>query len=117
MNNIRKALRYIYIYIYRLNLAKAGWAYDRQPREVWKRKQADNNNRDQRGIVNILHNQRRVEPKELRRDIRSGRGIYMRNRRINLNTSGYNRHDIKNDPFIQQVYLSGRRLTSKEVAA
>ena len=41
----------------------------------------------------------------------------MRNRRINLSTSGYNRHDIKNDPFIQQVYLSGRRLTSKEVAA
>ena len=117
MNNIRNALRYIYIYIYRLNLAKAGWAYDRQPREVWARKQADNNNRDQRGIVNILHNQRRVEPKELRRDIRSGRGIYMRNRRINLSTSGYNRHDIKNDPFIQQVYLSGRRLTFKEVAA
>ena len=114
MNTIRNALRYIYIY--RLNLAKAGWAYDRQPREVWARKQADNNNRDQRGIVNILHNQRRVEPKELRRDIRSGRGN-MRNRRINLSTSGYNRHDIKNDPFIQQVYLSGRRLTSKEVAA
>lgn len=35
MNNIRKALRHIYIY--RLNLAKAGWAYDRQPREVWER--------------------------------------------------------------------------------
>lgn len=29
-----------YIYIYRLNLAKAegGWAYDRQPREVWERR-------------------------------------------------------------------------------
>ena len=40
MNLIRKALRYIYIYIYRLNHAKAGWAYDRQPREVWERKRA-----------------------------------------------------------------------------
>ena len=33
MNNIRKALRYIYIYI--LTLWTAGWAYDRQSREVW----------------------------------------------------------------------------------
>lgn len=115
MNNIRKALRYIYIY--RLNLAKTGWAYDRQSREVWERKQADNNNRDQRGIVDILNHQRKVVRNKPRRDIRSRRGIYMRNRRINLSTSGYNRHDIKNDPFIQQVYLSGRRLTFKEVAA
>lgn len=36
MNNIRNALRYIYIYI--LTHATAGWAYDRQPREVWERR-------------------------------------------------------------------------------
>lgn len=36
--NLRNALRYIYIYIYRLNLAKAGWEYDLQPREKWRKK-------------------------------------------------------------------------------
>lgn len=36
--NLRNALRYIYIYIYRLNLAKAGWEHDLQPREAWKRR-------------------------------------------------------------------------------
>lgn len=34
MNNIRKALRYIYIYI--LTHWNAGWEYDLQSREVWK---------------------------------------------------------------------------------
>lgn len=38
MNNIRKALRYIYIYIYILTHANAGWAYDRQSRDVCKRR-------------------------------------------------------------------------------
>ena len=38
MNNSRQAIRCIYIYI--LTHAKAGWAYDRQPREVWRRKRA-----------------------------------------------------------------------------
>ena len=32
--NLRNALRYIYIY--RLNLAKAGWEHDLQPREKWR---------------------------------------------------------------------------------
>ena len=36
--NLRNALRYIYIYIYRLNFAKAGWEYDLQPREKRRRK-------------------------------------------------------------------------------
>ncbi len=34
--NLRNALRYIYIY--RLNLAKAGWEYDLQPQTRRKRK-------------------------------------------------------------------------------
>lgn len=33
--NLRNTLRYIYIY--RLNLAKAGWEYDLQPCEKWRR--------------------------------------------------------------------------------
>ena len=36
--NLRNALRYIYIY--RLNLAKAGWEYDLQPREKWRETEA-----------------------------------------------------------------------------
>lgn len=38
MNLIEKALRYIYIYIL---TSKAGWAYDRQPREVWRRRKSE----------------------------------------------------------------------------
>lgn len=38
MNLIEKALRYIYIYILTSN---AGWAYDRQSREVWRRKRSE----------------------------------------------------------------------------
>lgn len=34
--NLRNALRYIYIYL--LNLAKAGWEYDLQPQTRRKRK-------------------------------------------------------------------------------
>lgn len=39
MNNIQKALRYIYIYI--LTLWTAGWAHDREPRGVWEERCED----------------------------------------------------------------------------
>lgn len=119
MNNIRKALRYIYIYI--LTHAKAGWAYDRQSREVWERRNGKDNDSKHyyngRGDLHVLRTKRRgdTQPEE---PISSRCGEYARSDQTrNSDKFVCERSNLGNDRRRRRVYLSCERLTSKEVAA
>ena len=120
MNNIRKALRYIYIYI--LTLWTAGWAYDRQPREVWERSEdrGRDNNRKQRNLL-LCRPERKVSPRGCqqfeRKGARNDCGQYVCGKYYQLRSI---RGDLcRSNQFLTRPVLleSERRLTSKEVAA
>ena len=119
MNNIRKALRYIYIYI--LTHANAGGAYDRQPREVWRGKTYSENRNDT--IVaeksSLLCRRRRRVPQRIdfrphSRTPSEHNDCYRQNE---LHFSHYNGCVLLGRRCIRQIGLPRRRLTSKEVAA
>ena len=130
MNNIRKALRYIYIY--RLNLAKAGWAYDRQSREVWRGKREATRSYGRKHLFYKLY---RVVCKEWRVCIR--KCLHQRGNNANrrqwepflgvskrekpvipqLSKSLYKSDGLYSIFFVQDGGIPSRRLTSKEVAA
>nr|DAK10123.1 MAG TPA: hypothetical protein [Bacteriophage sp.]DAQ39191.1 MAG TPA: hypothetical protein [Caudoviricetes sp.] len=122
MNNIRNALRYIYIYIYRLNLAKAGRAYDRQSREVCERKCSKTRNRNydrKRQYKLLLFQPRRRDNQDKRLwDCANKYACRFNDCNIWIHPQGCNKcHSQRDSNKRRLLYLSGRRLTSKEVAA
>ena len=122
MNNIRKALRYIYIYI--LTHANAGWAYDRQPREVWERKRSEavRNNRKHsvQRRFDLLHFGRRAKKHLVKRGRRAN--YFGRCGNVSCLRGGtvFAHCKWESGPDVQQRNgrsLSSAILTSKEVAA
>lgn len=130
MNNIRKALRYIYIYI--LTLWTAGWAYDRQPREVWRRKREATRSYGQKHLFYKLY---RVVCKKWgvcirkclhqrgnnadRRQREPFLGVSKREEPViqQLSNSLYESDGLYAIYFVQDGGIPSGRLTSKEVAA
>ena len=133
MNNIRNALRYIYIYI--LTHATAGWAHDRQPREVCEERNKDRRRNDNAdlGLIHraLLHAEREVpellsqlveRSKRIHSNSRRGKLLCSENRRIIHRLFHVNK--LQNNGCVQSERQipyrrpkSSRRLTPKEVAA
>ena len=123
MNLIEKALRYIYIYI--LTHANAGWAYDRQSREVWKRRNSEAVRRACAILVSwrvcLLYSGRRSGSCSKRFShggrYRNGCRNDFYHRGIRVDSA--NRNDERNvfEKAIDNLAVSGWSLTSKGVAA
>lgn len=118
MNLIEKALRYIYIYIYILT-STAGWAYDRQPREVWRWKRTKASVSKRIRICHLLLVHAKWEMcngKQRYKRPNFGRcWDHLRVDRIERKVS-----DQRNKSTLLQElagFTSSRRLTPKEVAA
>lgn len=114
MNLIEKALRYIYILT-----SKAGWAYDRQSREVWERRRAQASDRERESldrryrlyVRRSLHNAGFWRKLFGRCWVYYGGGTIVQYRPL-----GKQRNQNSRKRLIECVE-SGRCLTSKEVAA
>ena len=118
MNLIEKALRYIYIYIYIYILtSKAGWAYDRQSREVWKeRTKASVSKRIRICGLLLVHAKWEMCNEQRYKRPNFGRcWDHLRVASIERKVSNQ-RNKAK---LLQELagFTSSRRLTSKEVAA
>ena len=122
MNNIRKALRYIYIYI--LTRWNAGWTYDRQSREVWER----SNGEDKRSHACYRLQIDKICLLEREHGSCNGKRILPRNHCGGSSKpycsawlsrlAKYSWGKSSSETFgFWGLRLSGRRLTSKEVAA
>lgn len=114
MNNIRKALRYIYIYIL---TSKAGLEYDLQSREVWKWRKSEASNHTCADQRHVLHKRRGAEESDDRGRLFDGCGKHL------CCKTGLQRHtqnrqcNVVNVRFLPERVAGERRLTSKEVAA
>lgn len=119
MNLIEKALRYIYIYIL---TSKAGWAYDRQSREVWKRRKREDNggeNLSKREHSYFLLGRERNDAKHHQvfdgHDHHYCEVTYSDLGKLPAQRNGRRRrcHGVQRE----LLHFPSRRLTSKEVAA
>ena len=122
MNNIRKALRYIYIYIL---TSKAGLEYDLQSREVWRGKRSEASNSEihaqtRHGIFCEIFQEsgvceffERLQRESGNRSRRRWNDNYFRFQHNGDGTVWRKTYDDSN----KSVLLIGERLTSKEVAA
>ena len=130
MNLIEKARRYIYIYIL---TSTAGWAYDRQSREVWKRRRREATR--SYGRKHLFYKLYRVVCKKWgvcirkclhqrgnnadRRQREPFLGISKREKPIipQLSKPLYKSDGLQVIYFVPDEGIPSRRLTSKEVAA
>lgn len=117
----------IYIYIYILTHAKAGWAYDRQSREVWKRRKRSKAGGRKchyhyRRTYSLLYGKRNVEERSKSEPSSRRREHADTDFEIgNYNGACLNGSNRENESRYQRLschFRAGeRRLTPKEVAA
>lgn len=112
----------IYIYIYILTHAKAGWAYDRQSREVCERKNSKTCNRNYDRIrqyrLLLFQPRRRGNQDKRLWDCTNKYACRFNDCNIWIHPQGCNKcHSHRDSSKRRLLYLPRQRLTSKEVAA